>query len=229
MKYKHHLLTSGKLAGTTTFCSLFLSFASPSQGASILSSTYNNSGGLSIGSSQSLGSAFTMGTQNYTLDSITVNIGNINGTDNHMAFIYGDVAGLPAGPALVSFGTRQAPADVVTNYRDYTFLPSSTFTLLADETYWLVMSEEGTNNSSTWGTSSTPASGPGATFSGTAYRNFFSNGPGLPNQQDLTTLAFTVNGTVDETSAIPEPGPGLSMIALMGLAACFRKRSSRAH
>lgn len=144
-----------------------------------------------------LGAGFGMPTgSNYQLDSITLRM-QVSGTPILRFELFGDVGGNPGGPTLVSFISPTFTGGI----NDFTFLPSSPFTLLSGNTYWFAVTGLPGSGGSEW-KASAPSIVPTGIATSAGYRRS-ETGEFPPTGVTFTNTTYRVEGT--ELSAIPEP------------------------
>jgi len=120
---------------------LVLGLASSGRAADILS---NLPGGNTFAATIQAGSptfrsavAFTMGAEDYTLDTLVLFLGGFDPTDTPQIEIRNDTGGLNPGTSVLASFTN--PAGQGTSAANYTFTPSVPFTLSAQTKYWLLV------------------------------------------------------------------------------------------
>ncbi|MFZ0638819.1 MAG: PEP-CTERM sorting domain-containing protein [Candidatus Acidiferrales bacterium] len=181
------------------------------------STVYNNLGSTSDGSDPissfgPLADSFATGSSNFSFDSLTVLL-DVSSTDSSgsvTASLLSNNSGAP-GSSLLVLGTV-SDLSLSTSLTDYTF-SFSTYTLLADTTYWIQLSSS--NGSVAYWAWSLDQSAQGVAG------QFFSNEDGVfPNTDG--PYQMEVGGT--GTSATPEPSSlFLAFTGLLGLAPLRRK------
>lgn len=148
---------------------------------------------------------FTMGSQMYSLDGVSLRLRMIDFTATPVVQIWSNDSSDNPGTLLVTLGNPSLPAN---GAGTYVFTPSTPFVLNAGITYWLVV---GTTAASTdpseldWLASNpdTAPTGPGATHFGARYDG---DGPPPAGASSLRNL-YQLDG-----SPVPEP----ATLALMG-------------
>ncbi|MDP0498481.1 MAG: choice-of-anchor R domain-containing protein [Verrucomicrobiota bacterium JB022] len=164
------------------------------------------------------GVLFTMPELSYTVDAVTLQLGGYNSSFDTAAIgFYADSEGMP--DALV--GMLQAPSSDSDTIADFTFTPTSTLTLSANTTYWLMI--DTTAGGFDWMAAhieSTP--GGEATYLG----HYFSNTNGATYGGSSTLNTFQILGT--EVAAVPEPAEYAALLGLgtLGFVAWRRRRNA---
>ncbi len=164
--------------------------------------------------------SFTMGTQSYVLDDAVLRLNY--GTGSPIVELRDDVGGSsPGNTVLATFTTPGAGGGGI---QDYTFTPTSAFTLAASTKYWLYVygSGVGFGQAAFWYRSSAndaPA-GPGATFDIYSDTN---NGGFSWNTNSSTFNKFELHGT---PVAVPEPSSMWFAAVAVGAAPRLRRRRS---
>jgi hypothetical protein len=154
--------------------------------------------------SLSKAAGFTMGANNFELDSATLRL-RVNDVNATMSLgLYGDGGAGAVGPELLSFSIPTLVAGIA----DITFTSAAAFVLQANTTYWLTASGASpTANGIQW-----LASNPGITPTGPAATNAgyaFNSTGGLPPTSASSILnTYRIDGT-----AVPVP----TTLALFGL------------
>lgn len=176
----------------------------------IISNHPGNDGSQTAGindGSRTKGMGFSMpGGLDYTLDSVTLRL-DITTTDvSPLIEIYSDAGGVPGA----SLTTLMNPGSFGLGIDDYAFTPTSSFTLEADESYWIVAS-------STLGTYSWKASSPSETPTGLASHVGATFGAYPPSSSSGILTTYFVDATI-----VPAPG-SLALLGLAGLAARRRR------
>jgi len=147
---------------------------------------------------------FTMGSQDFDLASATMFLVPLGGTVDVVL----SSTPFPFTPLVSLTGPLSTTPSVVAG--EYTFTPTSAFTLLAGTTYYLVYSPIGAQV--TWlGDIGDTATGPFATDAG-----FFFGGTSFPG----FTFEYQIEG---DAVAVPEP----SLLALVGIGAVSALRKRR--
>lgn len=158
--------------------------------------------------------SFTMGSQSYLLDDVVLRLDY--GTGTPIVELRNDVGGSSPGDTVLT--TFNTPGINGGGIQDYTFTPTSSFTLAANTKYWMYVYGSGADfsQSSFWyrsSANSAPA-GPGATFDIYSDTN---NGGSSWNTNSTTYNKFEVHGSVPEPSS-------LWLVAAAGAAAVRRRR-----
>lgn len=176
----------------------------------IISNHPGNDGSQTAGindGTRTKGVGFAMpGGSDYTLDAVTLRL-DITSVDTvPLVEIFSDAGGAPGA----SLTTLMNPGSFGLGIDDYAFTPTSSFTLEADQSYWVVAS-------STLGTYSWKASSPSVTPTGLATHlgATFGAYPPVGSSSILTT--YFVDATV-----VPAPG-SLALLGLAGLAVRRRR------
>lgn len=176
----------------------------------IISNHPGNDGSQTAGindGSRTKGVGFAMpGGLDYTLDSVTLRLDITSVDIAPLVEIFSDAGGAPGA----SLTTLMNPGSFSLGIDDYAFTPTSSFTLEADQSYWVVAS-------STLGTYNWKASSPSETPTGLATHigATFGAYPPVGSSSILTT--YFVDATV-----VPAPG-SLALLGLAGLAARRRR------
>ncbi|MEX2242417.1 MAG: choice-of-anchor R domain-containing protein [Fimbriimonadaceae bacterium] len=176
-------------------------------------STFMNApGGGSNGGGvfDSKAAGFTMpGGLDYTLDFMTLRLEYFTSDSVPMIELYSDAG----GPSTLIHTLSAGP--VVVGIDNFVFTPTSTVTLSAATTYWMVVwNNASVANSFRW-LASTPSQAPTGIATNAGYR--FSNGGPPPTGNSTTLNTYSVNATV-----VPEPA---TMAALgLGALALVRRR-----
>ncbi|WP_206108153.1 choice-of-anchor R domain-containing protein [Paludisphaera soli] len=164
--------------------------------------------------------AFTMPDQDYTLDSVVLRLrldtfGRPLTTPILQLL---DDSGGPDVPGSTVLATFSTPT-LVGGINDFTFTPTSPFTLSAGRRYWLALSSAADFNTSglDWLASNPPVTPTGvATLSG----NRFTPDGGTTWNASAVVNSFTINATA--VAAVPEPASlamlGLGALGALGLA-----------
>lgn len=166
--------------------------------------------------------SFNMGSTDYVLDSIVLRLNRsafAGGPTDPVVELRAD-SGDPLIPGLTVLSPPN-PLAPASGFNDEVFTPASTFTLLADTTYWLLVRSESSAADSRllWTASDTPGITP--TGDGAILGNYRSSFDGGVNWNPSTFQnSFQINGTV-----VPEPATAL-MLAL-GLAGVGYVRTGR--
>lgn len=160
--------------------------------------------------SQSVAASFIVA-QNYSLSSVDYAAFHVRGANSFVFSILSDNGGVPTGSLLFSTTTPVNPG---------TQSFAATGSLLAGNTYWLVM-EPG--NSNTWGAWNWSTSGiMGASFQ--------SNGGAWTSSTVNPAPAFRINGTLNSTALTPEVPAGVQaipvLLAVGGMALYQRKKKA---
>ncbi|MEA5576496.1 choice-of-anchor R domain-containing protein [Anabaena sp. UHCC 0451] len=124
-----------------------LAFSSSAQALTTLWGNYsstNDGGSISMFPTTSIAVGFTLPTgSNYTLNSIDFRLRNYNTSTGDVALIQiyrdsGKTSSNPLGATLesVTFNNPNSSSDAVGNFN---FIPTTTFTFLADTRYWLLV------------------------------------------------------------------------------------------
>lgn len=147
---------------------------------------------------------------NYTLDSVTLQLGLFSGFTLIDVSLFGGTATAPTGSALTGF----VNPSFVTGNNAFTFTPSTPVTLQASTNYWIVLQGDGPSaNNVNWNSSS-----PGVTATGLATFLGQTSDSGLPPTTAVTgstRFTFQVDATLQQQSTgVPEP----STCALVGAA-----------
>lgn len=187
--------------------------------ADILSNLPGNdasSTALSTTGTNAKAAAFTMPGTAYTLDSVVLRLGNFESADTLLLEIRNDAGGNPGSTVLATF---TSPTGQGASTLDYTFTPTTTFTLSSSTNYWLVAAVS--NGSVAW-----RANNPGIAPTGVATYNGIksTNNNGTSWASSTTINSFSITGT-----AVPEPSTViLSGLAVSAIAATsyFRRRKS---
>jgi len=174
--------------------------------------------------------AFTLPGQSYTLDSAVLRLR----LDTFARPLTAPVlrllndSGNPDIPGSIVLSTFSTPT-LVGGINNFTFTPTSPFTLLAGQKYWLALSSAADFDTSglNW-LASNPAVTPAgvATLSG----NRFTSDGGANWVASTTVNSFTINGTLVPTrgGVIPEPGTlALVATALLPLAGAVARKHRR--
>lgn len=200
--------------------------ASAAQAAVIIGnlSTGITSLGSNINTTEEKAAVFTMGSQAYTVESVTLRLsGYDTATDvARVGFFLEGANDLTPGAQVGSILT--APSSISNNAAPFTFLPSGSLTLQANTKYWLLV-DRGAGDFRWVGNSSTPPvtpSGTAATFD--YFRVSTTNGSQYVSSGLIN--AFRINGT--QVTAVPEPGTFLPAAALV-MGALLRRRRPRSH
>lgn len=160
--------------------------------------------------------AFTMPGTAYTLDSVVLRLSNFDAADTPVVEIRNDGGTNPGSTVLANFTN---PAGQGAAFLDYTFTPTSAFTLSSSTKYWLVVSSS--NGHYDW-SANIPNQAPTglATYNGVMFSNNF--GASWTNSTIINS--FKITGTV-----VPEPSTViLSGLAVTAIAAnsYFRRRKA---
>jgi hypothetical protein len=176
----------------------------------------NSSNTVDLSAKKAVG--FTLPTgSNYTLDSITLRLGDYqSATDNPLLQIYADAAKNSTDPngAIIQSVAFTKPTSNSDSINNFTFTPTSTFTFSADTRYWLAVSN--TSDSFTW-----RASSPGVTPTGIAgitnngYRFSANSGTSYGTNSSLLNT-FQINATAASATAVPEPTQLAGYAVLLG-------------
>jgi hypothetical protein len=181
------------------------------QAAVIISNLEGNDGtqSASLDNLRNKGMGFTMPAgDDYLLDSATLRL-NLSGTDVHpiVQLWSNSVSNLPGSPLT----TLANPSFSAAGIADYTFSPSSPFTLAASNTYWLVTYGTGAGNSFDW-----MADGSGITPTGVAthFGEYFDTDGPPP-----TGFSPILNSYAISAHVVPEPSTmalvAISMLLLL--------------
>lgn len=158
-------------------------------------------------SSRTKGMGFTMPSGlGYTLDAVTLRLEITDTAVSPVIQIFSDAGGVP-GAALT---TLDNPGSFAAGIGDYAFTPSSSFTLDADTSYWIVAS-------SSLSTYSWKASSPAETPTGLATHLGATFGAFPPSSSSGILNTYFVDATV-----VPAPG-SLALLGLAGLAVRRRR------
>ncbi|QDV39614.1 choice-of-anchor R domain-containing protein [Tautonia plasticadhaerens] len=169
--------------------------------------------------------AFTLSDQAYTMDSAVLRL-RLDTFDRPLTTpilqLLND-SGDPDIPGSTVLATFSTPT-LVGGINDFTFTPTSPFTLLAGQEYWLALSSAADFDTSglNWLASNPPVTPTGvATLSG----NRFTSDGGVTWGPSTTVNSFTINGTI--ATVIPEPST-LALAAMGGVGllgyGCRRRR-----
>ncbi len=180
--------------------------------------SFNNGIGWTVsGPTSSVGDAFSVAssfavTQNYSLSSVDFAAFHVSGMNSFTFSIISDNAGLPTGSAVFSTSTPVNPG---------TQSFAATGSLLAGNTYWLVMEPGGPNTWGAWNWNTTGATG-------AAFRT---NGGAWVNNPGNTAPTFRINGTLNSTALTPEVPAGVQAIPVLlavGGMALYQRRKKNA-
>ncbi|MEM1059204.1 MAG: PEP-CTERM sorting domain-containing protein [Verrucomicrobiota bacterium] len=186
-------------------------------------STTSNS---DLGNNQGKAVAFTMpvGTD-YFVDSIDLRLffADNNDLDNSTVSLslWGNSGSNDPDSQLVDFTN---PTFSAGSTATFSFVPSTTFTLEADTSYWLVLTNSATNNAEvSWRTTSSASffsSSIGATAGAGGNTALFGSGsPDTWTGASSVINSFTVNATV-----VPEPASGALLLGGLSFLALRRRR-----
>lgn len=202
---------------------VLLAVASTASAGVIISNLNGNDGTQSAGIDdvRNKGMGFSMAAgSDYSLDFVTLRL-DITGTPGDVdpiVQIWSDVGGSP-GAALT---TLADPMFSATGINNYAFTTTGPFTLLADTTYWLVVSGAVGTSGFDW-----KASSPAVTPTGIATHfgsKFDTNGPPPTNDSSILN-SYSINAT--EIAGVPVPGS----VALLGIGLAgigYRRRNRMA-
>jgi len=143
------------------------------------------------------GMGFTMPSADYTLDSVNMRLETFGANVAPIVEIWSDAGGNP-GASLI---TLDNPAFAASGIATYSFTPPSTFTLLANTTYWIVAYGQAGAARYDWKASS-PAQTPTgiATHAGA---RFDTNGP-PPTTNSSIICSYSLDGTTAPVSVEDE-------------------------
>jgi hypothetical protein len=175
-------------------------------------------GGRTLGFLDDLAVGFTIGSTAQNLGSATIRLSGVSGfdqidTSTIQASLYGGTAANPANPVLVTF--TPAPGIISEPALDLVLTPTSTFTLDASTTYWLVVEAPSVTKDLSWKTALIPATGTLAAYVGAR-----SGSSAPPTNEFSGNLIFAIDTTV-----VPEPGTlSLTGVAFGSLSLMRRSR-----
>ncbi|MGC4043420.1 MAG: hypothetical protein QM758_06415 [Armatimonas sp.] len=167
--------------------------------------------GSPVGGNFSVAGMFTA-SQNFTLTSFDIAAFHVSGLNSYLFSIVADNAGLPTGASLFSTSGSLAGPASVNSY-------SATGSLLAGNTYWLVMQPGGNDTWGAWNWNTTGATG----FANSG------NGGATWGANGSTSPTFRINGRpTGRTPLTPEMPAGVQaipvLLAVGGMALYQRKK-----
>ncbi len=210
-----------------------MTFIANANGAMLLDSGQNGSG---VGNLNPGGKAlaFTMGDDAFTLDSVQFRLRTGDTAPLTTTFaIYESTTSGTIRPSTLGVELSD-PALVINTTQSYTLTPTSSFTLQANTTYWIVAFSAATNEGFGWAFDNpdSVATTNGVTVPATSGSNpaagrfyQFNNSSNIvTDPATWTGLSSITNDVVVNGTLIPEP----TTLALMGLAGlCFSRRRTQ--
>ncbi len=147
----------------------------------------------------------------YTLDSVTLRLGNYDATDTVVAEIRSDNAGVP-GAAVASIAMPAGQGAVIT---DYTGAPTAATVLAGATTYWIWVAGIAGGGTFDW-----RASSPAVPYTGAATFGLsrFSTNGGTSFTASTSLNTMSIDGTL-----VPAPA-SLGLLAIAGLVGLRRRR-----